>query len=273
MQLQFTKMHGLGNDFMVVKWPANQPMPDSATVRRWGDRRTGVGFDSLLVLGPPATAEGVASYRVLNADGDEAQQCGNGARCLGVYLTARHGKAFSLDSKAGSIDIRVGDNGVASVNLGEPSFEPADLPFSADVAADQYTLSLDSGSISFGIASMGNPHAVISVDSVETAPVGILGPELGRHSSFPQGVNVGFMQRIAADEIRLRVFERGVGETLACGTGAAAAVAVGNRCGSLGSRVTVGLPGGQLVVEWQGPGHDLWQTGPTTTVYEGRIKL
>jgi diaminopimelate epimerase len=266
-------MHGLGNDFMIVRWPADLEGPSPERVRAWADRRTGVGFDSLLLVQNPAAAGAVASYRVINADGFDAQQCGNGVRCIATYLAARAGEKLLLESAAGDIEARVLEHGVASVNLGEPRFAPADVPFQAETEALRYRLNLSCGDVEFGIASMGNPHAVIAVDSVDTAPVGILGPEMGRHARFPEGVNVGFMEVRNAEAIRLRVFERGVGETRACGTGAAAAVAVGRRWGLLGPRVTVDLPGGTLRVEWDGPGHDLWQTGPTTRVYEGRIEI
>ena len=273
MDIEFTKMHGLGNDFMVVRWPQDLAPPSAAAVRAWADRRTGVGFDSLLLIVPARTESALAAYRVINADGGEAQQCGNGARCLATFLATESDTQFVLDSAAGPIPVRVHADDQASVDLGEPVFTPAALPFETRSEQLRYQLNLTHEAVEFGIASMGNPHAVIAVDSVERAPVGILGPELEQHPSFPQGVNVGFMERIADNAIRLRVFERGVGETRACGTGAAAAMAVGQRWGLLGSSVTVELPGGQLRVDWQGPGSHLWQTGPTCKVYEGRINV
>jgi diaminopimelate epimerase len=273
MELQFTKMHGLGNDFMIVRRPADIDAPSPEIVRRWADRRTGVGFDSLLLIEPAASASAGARYRVINADGRDAEQCGNGARCIATYLTGNKPAELVLESAAGPVPVRVLGPDLASVNLGRPRFAPADVPFIADAPADRYRLELDSGEIEFGVASFGNPHAVIAVDSVDTAAVGILGAELGRHRRFPAGVNVGFMQRISPTEIRLRVFERGVGETRACGTGAAAAVVVGRRWRQLDARVTVRLPGGSLIVEWNGPGDDVWQTGPTARVYEGRIEI
>lgn len=271
MQLKFTKMHGLGNDFMIAAWPDDQPLPSADLVQQWSDRRTGVGFDSLLLVrdGP--------AYRVLNADGSEAGQCGNGARCIAAWLS--HGKPgeFELASAAGVIPARVEAGGIVSVNLGEPQFSPASLPFepAAESAtdADSYRLELESGPVEFGIASMGNPHAVINVDSVDAVPVGIIAPQLQAHPAFPASVNVGFAEQLSATHIRLRVYERGVGETLACGTGAAAAVATGRRRGLLDARVDVDLPGGRLTVEWPGAGSDLWQTGQTTKVYEGLIEL
>ncbi len=273
MDISFTKMHGLGNDFMVVRWPDDLAMPSPAQVRAWADRRTGVGFDQLLVLGTPRDAATRASLEIMNSDGSTAQQCGNGIRCIARFLAESPEEAFTIGSAAGPIAVQVHADGRVSANLGEPRFEPEALPFLTEERAARYRLDLAGTEVEFGIASMGNPHAVIRVDSVASAPVSILGPKLEQHPSFPQGVNVGFMERVAADAIRLRVFERGAGETLACGTGAAAAVAVGRVWGLLDSRVTVTLPGGELDVEWHGPGSDLWQTGPAVQVFEAKIRL
>jgi diaminopimelate epimerase len=273
MKLAFTKMNGLGNDFMVVDWPADRPPPTPELVRRWADRRLGVGFDQLLLVGgrPPATGD--ASYRIFNSDGGEVQQCGNGARCLASFLAPRFGSELTLVSPAGPVAARVVGPDRVSVELGVPDFRPAALPFLAPEQRDRYRLDVAGRSVEFGAVSMGNPHAVIAVDSVDDAPVGTLGPALQRHPSFPESVNVGFMQRVSDRRIRLRVYERGAGETLACGTGAAAAVAVGRQWGQLAEEVVVSLPGGELVVAWPGPGSPLWQTGATTAVYEGTIEL
>jgi diaminopimelate epimerase len=265
-------MHGLGNDFMVVDWPRESPLPTGEAVRAWADRRTGIGFDSLLLIDRGANGARRPSYRVFNADGGESEQCGNGARCIARWLSPKPDSTLALESAGGIIEARVERDGYVTINLGEPDFRPGVLPFDA-TAADRYRRTLPSGTVEFGAVSMGNPHAVIAVDSVETAPVGILGPELQAHRDFPSSVNVGFMQRLDDARIRLRVYERGVGETRACGTGAAAAVAVGRRWGILGEQVAVSLPGGELTVRWAGPGSALWQTGPTTLVYEGRIEL
>jgi diaminopimelate epimerase len=272
MELKFSKMHGLGNDFMVVEWPRALPLPTADLVRRWADRRTGVGFDSLLIVERGGNGA-QPRYRVFNADGGESEQCGNGVRCIARWLAPEPDSALRLQSLGGVIEARVRDDGYVSVNLGEPDFRPTALPFTAARQAERYRRTLPSGTVEFGAVSMGNPHAVILVDSVETAPVGILGPELAAHRDFPNSVNVGFMQRLDETRIRLRVYERGVGETRACGTGAAAAVAVGRRWGLLGEEVEVNLPGGALMVRWPGPGAPLWQTGPATEVYEGRIEL
>jgi diaminopimelate epimerase len=273
MQVPFVKMHGLGNDFMVVEWPEGVREPDPERVRRWADRRRGVGFDSLLLLSTKRSDAGAARYRVLNADGGEAQQCGNGARCLASFLAGEACARLTLISAAGPVEARVLAGGQVSINLGEPNFEPAALPFEADARRERYVIDLEHGRVEIGAVSMGNPHAVIEVGSVDAAPVGILGPQLAAHPAFPEGVNVGFMQLESRERVRLRVFERGVGETLACGTGAAAAVAVGRLWGQLADDVEVQLPGGVLRVAWPGPGQPLWQTGQTTKVYEGRIEL
>jgi len=267
MRLKFVKMHGLGNDFMLVEWPAGEKPPEPDLVRRLGDRRRGVGFDSLLLLEPGGR------YRVFNADGGESGQCGNGARCIAAWLADGDPLDLELRSAAGPVQARVGKNGVVSINLGVPDFRPEAVPFRADAEAPGYRLELPSGPVEFGVVSMGNPHAVIFVDSAAAADVESIGPELQAHRSFPQSVNVGFAEIEARDRLKLRVFERGVGETLACGTGAAAAVATGRARGLLDQRVAVELPGGTLDVEWRGKGAELWQTGQTTKVYEGLIEI
>ena len=273
MKLSFTKMNGAGNDVMVLPWPSAHVPPSPEVVRRWGDRRRGVGFDQLLLVDSERPAAGDATYRVFNADGGEVEQCGNGVRCLASYLAPRLGSELKLVSRAGTIAARVEASDRVSVELGVPDFRPAALPFVVAEERDRYRLDVAGRSVEFGAVSMGNPHAVIAVDSVAAAPVEALGPALQMHTSFPRSVNVGFMERLDEGRIRLRVFERGVGETLACGTGAAAAVAVGRRWGLLGEHVAVELPGGTLEVNWPGPGAPLWQTGPTVAVYEGYIEL
>jgi len=275
VRVRFAKMHGLGNDFMVVDWPHDRPAPTPDTVRRLADRRLGVGFDQLLLVTLDANAHD-ASYRIFNADGGEVEQCGNGARCVARFVAA-HGRGrdgkLTLRSTAGPIEARVGGDGQVSVNLGVPSFAPASLPFRAPEERDRYVVRVAGRDVEIGAVSIGNPHAVTLVDSVDTADVGILGAELAIHPDFPRGVNVGFLEIVRSDRVRLRVYERGVGETPACGTGAAAAVAVGRRWGALDEEVDVELKGGVLRVRWPGPGRSLWQTGPTTLVYEGVIEL
>jgi diaminopimelate epimerase len=273
MKLPFTKMNGLGNDFMVVEWPLNKPPPSAELIRRWADRRRGVGFDQLLLVTGGAVNGGDASYRNFNADGGEVEQCGNGVRCLARFLAPRLGSELTLVSPAGAVAARVRSPDDVSVNLGVPNFRPSALPFLVEQERDRYRVDVAGETVELGAVSMGNPHAVIAVPSVSAAPVERLGAAFQSHPSFPRRVNVGFMEHVDERRIRLRVYERGVGETLACGTGAAAAVAVGRRWGQLGERVAVELPGGTLEVNWSGPGAPLWQTGPTAAVYEGYIDI
>lgn len=273
MRIPFTKMQGAGNDFMVVRWPEGRPLPEPEQIRAWADRRRGVGFDSLLVVLPPDAPGRAAYYRVFNADGGESEQCGNGARCIARHVAAGASR-LTLAGVAGPVAARVEADGRVGVELGEPDFRPESLPFAASAGeSDPYRRTAAGREVELGIASLGNPHAVIEVESLDSAAVGILGPALSAHPDFPRGVNVGFLQIDAPDSVRLRVYERGVGETLACGTGAAAAVAIGRRRGHLAESVAVGLPGGTLTVTWPGPGSRLWLTGEATSVYEGEIEL
>ncbi len=273
MKLAFTKMNGLGNDFMVVEWPADRAPPNAELIRQWADRRRGVGFDQLLLVADGRPQHGDASYRNFNADGGEVEQCGNGVRCLARFLAPRFGPELTLVSPAGAVTARVRSPDEVSVNLGVPDFRPSSLPFAVGAEGDRYRIDVDGEAVELGAVSMGTPHAVIATASVATAPVERLGAALQRHASFPRRVNAGFMERVDEHRIRLRVYERGVGETPACGTGAAAAVAVGRRWKLLGEKVAVDLPGGTLEVNWPGPGAPLWQTGPTAAVYEGYIEL
>ncbi|HET7570284.1 MAG TPA: diaminopimelate epimerase [Gammaproteobacteria bacterium] len=265
-------MHGLGNDFVVLNASALARPLDEHTIRRLADRRLGIGCDQLLLL---ETAVEPLRYRVFNADGGEVEQCGNGARCLARYAVEQGlaaGPAVQLLSAAGPVAARV-DGDSVSINLGVPRFAPADVPFEASAEADSYAIDVGGEQIQVGALSVGNPHVVVEVDTVETAPVARLGPLLERHPRFPRRTNVGFLQIVSPAHCRLRVFERGVGETPACGTGAAAAAVWGRRCGRLASRVTMSLAGGELVVEWAGPDQPVWLAGPATSVFEGRITL
>jgi diaminopimelate epimerase len=273
MKIRFTKMNGLGNDFMVVEWPSDRPPPAAEQIRRWADRRRGVGFDQLLLVSSDRPTNGVASYRNFNADGGEVEQCGNGVRCLAQFLAPRFGPDLTLVSPAGPVATRVRSPDDVSVNLGVPNFRPDALPFLTANQRDRYRLEVDGESIEFGAVSLGNPHVVIAVPSVAEAPVERIGAALQHHPSFPRRVNVGFMERQSERRVRLRVYERGAGETLACGTGAAAAVAVGRLWGLLDAQVEVELRGGVLLVNWPEPNAPLWQTGATATVYEGSIEL
>ena len=276
MRIEFTKMHALGNDFAVFDAPAGRALFAAAQLARLADRHCGIGFDQALMLEPPRRAESSVFYRIFNADGREVEQCGNGARCIAALLAARgvaHAGALTLDSPAGLIEARVHPGGEVSVNMGPVRFDPAALPLQAPAEADRYRLDLDGEAVEVGAVSIGNPHAVLAVESLEAAPVARLGPLIERHHRFPNRVNVGFMQVQDRARLRLRVYERGVGETLACGTGACAAVAVARRWGLLDPQVTVSAPGGELQVRWGGPGESIWLTGPALIAFQGHIDL
>jgi len=267
-------MHGLGNDFIVFDAPpGGAPSPE--TLRRLADRHTGVGFDQALMLEPPRRDETAVYYRIFNADGEEVEQCGNGARCIARFVAARQGRGpgeILMDSTGGLVRARLRADGLVSVAMGVPDFRPASLPFEASGEASVYPLAVGEREIEIGAVSIGNPHAVIRVPSVAEAPVDRLGPAIERHPRFPKRTNVGFMEVVARDHIRLRVYERGTGETRACGTGACGAVAVGRRHGLLDEEVGVDLPGGRLIVNWKGPGELIWLTGPAETSFEGKVE-
>ena len=276
MRLAFTKMHGLGNDFIV--FDARQPgeVPSAAVLRRLADRRTGIGFDQALVLMPPGRPGTDVYYRIFNADGSEVEQCGNGARCIARLVASRaaiRDRALVMDSPGGLVNARLRGDGLVSVAMGVPDFDPRALPFEAECEAPSYRIELPTGPVEFGAVSIGNPHAVIRVRSVGDAPVDTVGPAMENHARFPRRVNVGFLEIVAPDHVRLRVFERGVGETQACGTGACAAVAVGRRHGPLAEEVRVDVPGGRLIVQWPGPGEPIWLTGPAETAFEGQVDI
>jgi diaminopimelate epimerase len=275
MRIDFTKMHGVGNDFVVFDAPADESILLPERLRNLADRRTGIGFDQALVLGGPKRADTAVFYRIFNADGDEVEQCGNGARCIAALMHHRgltRNGAIALDSPAGVVHARVSEARV-SVDMGLPDFAPGALPFTAEREADAYPLEVAGETLSIAVVSMGNPHAVLQVDAVAAAPVASLGPAIERHPRFPKRVNVGFLEIVARAEVRLRVYERGAGETLSCGTGACAAVAVARRRGLLDARVRVATRGGELQVDWQGPGEHIWLTGPTQISYEGHVEV
>src|SRR5690349_20465344 len=280
MQLDFTKMHGLGNDFIVFDAPRDGRLPSAAQWRALSARHTGIGFDQALVLEPPRRAGTEAYYRIFNADGGEVEQCGNGVRCLAAFLHRRGGLSkgsgsaeIVLDSPAGPIRARIHDGSLISVDMGVPNFDPKSLPFETSAEAHVYPLAVAGTEVEIGAVSMGNPHAVLTVASVASAPVDRLGPAIEKHPRFPNRVNVGFMEVVDRSHIRLRVFERGVGETLACGTGACAAVAVGRRHGRLDPTVEVELPGGKLEISWQNPSEHIWMKGPTAVSFTGRVEI
>ena len=275
MRVDFTKMHGLGNDFAVFD-AAAAPTLDGALIRRLADRHTGIGFDQALVLEAPRGAETAAFYRIFNADGAEVEQCGNGARCIAALLAARglaRSGTVTLGSPAGLIRARTLEDGQVSVDMGPVRFDPRALPFESQAEAERYRLEVAGDGIEIGAVSIGNPHAVLAVDCADTAPVERLGPAIERHPRFPRHVNAGFMQIIDRGHIRLRVYERGVGETLACGTGACAAVAVGRRWGKLDREVHVRVRGGELRVNWNGPGENIWLTGPAEVSFAGHVEV
>jgi diaminopimelate epimerase len=276
MRLKFTKMHGLGNDFIVFDAPRPHEVPTPAQLRRLADRRTGIGFDQALVLSAPRSPGTDVYYRIFNADGTEVEQCGNGARCIATLVArrnARRERPMRLGSPGGVVDAVMRDDGLVSVAFGVPVFDPRSLPFEAAAEAASYRIDLSSGPVEFGAVSIGNPHAVIRVASVADAPVDTVGPAMENHARFPRRVNVGFVEIVSPEHIRLRVFERGTGETLACGTGACAAVAIGRRHGPLADEVRVDTRGGRLIVGWRGAGEPIWLTGPAETSFEGQVEL
>ena len=276
MRVSFLKMHGAGNRIVVVDERIDdRPPPQADRIKALGDSRTGPGFDQLMWVGPAGDASFAASYRVFNADGSEVEQCGNGVRCV-AWMLARDDDAtreFRLQGPAGPVDAHLLDDGRVSVAMGAPEFLPERVPFEAERRAKTYTLDVDGTRIVVSVLSMGNPHCVLEVDDVVDADVGRLGPLIERHRRFPAGTNVEFMAIRDRRNIDLRVHERGVGETPACGTGACAAAVAGRCLGMLDETVTVHLPGGQLVVSWHGAGQTVWLTGPAELTSEGTIDL
>lgn len=272
MALAFSKMHGIGNDFVLLDC-RNAPMPlDTAAIRRLGDRHFGVGFDQLLSIEPSSDASCAYAYGIWNSDGSRSGQCGNGVRCVAAWL-ARAGLLDAglvrLMSPSGPVRVERLDDGRVRVDMGEPRFAPSALPFDVPHERDRYSIEVVGHALEIGAVSMGNPHAVIEVDDIADAPVGVLGPQVEHAGAFPRGCNVGFAQVLSPSAVALRVWERGVGETLACGSGACAAVAVLRRRGQVGAAVEVRLPGGALEIQWPGPGHTLWMTGPASFAFEG----
>ncbi len=287
MLVKFTKMHGIGNDFMVVDAISQHVHIRPEQVRKLSDRHFGVGFDQLLLVEPPGRPDADFRYRIYNSDGSEVENCGNGARCFARFvadnrLTGK--KRVRVETANGLLELEITDKGSVIVDMGKPVFLPAQIPFepSVQLPEDQflpeYSLTLATNGhkqerMNIGVVSMGNPHGVLLVDDIKTAPVLTLGPLLEAHDCFPQKANIGFMEIIHRKFVRLRVFERGVGETLACGTGACAAVVSGQLRGFLDNRVEVKLPGGNLKIQWQGDGHSVFMEGPAKRVFEGQVRL
>ena len=276
MRVEFTKMHGLGNDFVVIDAIRQHVDLTEAQYRFLADRRLGIGCDQILLVESPRTPDTEFFYRIFNADGSEVEQCGNGARCFARFVRDKGLSSearIRVGTRSGTIVLTFEPNGDVRVKMGAPVLDPDRIPFRADARKLSYTLDVGEETFDVGAVSMGNPHVVLRVEHCETAPVETLGPLLESHPRFPYRANAGFMQIVDPDHIRLRVYERGVGETLACGTGACAAVVSGILQGLLHDRVVVSLPGGDLVIEWSGGQAPVWMSGPATTVYEGKIEL
>ena len=276
MKVNFTKMQGIGNDFVVIDRVTTSITLTTAQIQHIANRFFGVGCDQLLMVEKSDTANVDFRYRIFNADGGEVEHCGNGARCFVRFvvekgLTKKH--QITVETASGIIILKLQPNGDVVVDMGPPNLEPDSLPFLAAQRQPQYTLRLTDGVIPVSAVSMGNPHAVVLVDNVETAAVSKLGPQIESHSQFPQHVNAGFMQVVNSHEINLRVYERGSGETLACGTGACAAVVSGIQLNLLQSPVLVNMRGGQLQIEWAGETQSVMMTGPAEIVFEGQIEL
>lgn len=276
MNIEFTKMHGLGNDFVVFNAIGQSLDLTSEQYRFIADRHLGIGCDQILLIESPRVAGTDFHYRIFNADGGEVEQCGNGARCFARFVRDRgltDKDVISVGTVAGKITLYLEQDGNVRVNMGVPEMEPVKIPFVADRLQRDYTIEVGGKMLTIGAVSMGNPHAVLQVSSVDSAEVETIGPLLERHHRFPQRVNVGFMQIRSPKQIRLRVFERGCGETLACGTGACAAVVYGRISGELDALVEVELRGGTLRIEWQGGGQPVWMSGPAVSVFDGKIEI
>ena len=276
MNIIFTKMHGLGNDFIVIEALNKNFHASAEMIRQMADRHFGIGFDQLLLVEPPLSEEMDFSYRIFNADGNEVEQCGNGARCFARFVHDKgltRNNEIAVGTAGGNIRLYLEPDGQVRVNMGPPHLQPKEIPFDAELRAESYPLQLNGETYEIGAVSMGNPHAILLVEETIDAPVERLGPLIEHHARFPRRTNVGFMAVRSRDLIDLRVHERGAGETLACGTGACAAVVYGRARGILDERVQVRLPGGALVVSWAGNDKTVWMTGPAVHVFDGRIDL
>lgn len=277
MKLQFSKMHGLGNDFVVLNGIHQRIALTPGDIRHLADRHRGIGCDQVLLVEAPTRPDTDFRYRIFNADGGEVEQCGNGARCFVRFvhdtgLTRKN--EIRVETMRGVIVPRLETDGQITVDMGQPRFQPDQIPFQAETEALVYPLQLPDGkTVEVAVTSMGNPHATLIVEILDMTPVAAWGTIIESHPRFPARVNVGFMEITDANHVRLRVFERGSGETLACGTGACAAVVAGIRRGLLNAHVVASMPGGDLAITWKGAGHSVWMTGPATTVFTGEIEL
>lgn len=276
MLIKFSKMHGLGNDFMVVDNVTQSVYFSTEQIKRLADRNFGIGFDQLLIVEPPYDPDLDFHYRIFNADGSEVAQCGNGARCFARFVKMKgliNKNKIKVSTQSGKMTLFIERDGNISVNMPIPKFEPKQVPFNAQKVEGTYILRSESETVLCGVVSLGNPHCVITVDSVVEAAVNTLGPELSQHERFPKQANVGFMEVVAPDFIKLRVYERGAAETLACGSGACAAVVIGQMQKKLAKQVTVALPGGKLRIYWKGPGNPVKMSGPAVHVFDGQINI
>lgn len=276
MLVNFSKMHGLGNDFLVLDNVTQNVYLSNEQIKQLADRNFGVGFDQLLVVEPPYDPDLDFHYRIYNADGSEVGQCGNGARCFARFVRLKNltnKNKIKVSTQSGKMTLFVERDGNVTVSMPVPQFEPNKIPFTAQKAEGTYILRCDDETVLCGAVSMGNPHCVITVDSVKDAPLETLGKALSIHERFPEDVNVGFMEVVSPEFIKLRVYERGAAETLACGSGACAAVVIGQTQKKLAKEVTVELPGGQLKIFWKGPGNPVKMTGPAVHVFDGQIHL
>ena len=276
MEIRFSKMHGLGNDFVVIDAIRQSITLSTEQIRFLADRRFGIGCDQLLLVESADSAEADFRYRIFNADGSEVEQCGNGVRCFARFVREQgltDKDKIRVVTKSGIVEPEIQANGEVRVNMGIPVLQPDAIPFEAKQQSILYTLQVAGEDYEIAAVSMGNPHAVLQVEDIEHAPVQVLGPQIESHARFPKRVNAGFMQIMNPQHIRLRVFERGAGETLACGTGACAAVVAGRLRQQLAESVRVSLPGGDLQIQWAGEGQVVWMTGPAITVFEGKITL
>ncbi|MFA5983807.1 MAG: diaminopimelate epimerase [Methylococcaceae bacterium] len=274
--LNFTKMHGLGNDFVVIDAINQAVLLSAEQIRQLADRHFGIGFDQLLLVEKPASPEADFKYRIFNADGSEVSQCGNGARCFARFVRDKNLTTkddILVDTQSGTLLLMLNSNGLVTVNMGVPKHNPEQVPMLAKQASCTYQVIVNHSEISFAAVSMGNPHAVILVDNITGAPVQVLGKALESHAIFPERANIGFMQIVDRQHIKLRVYERGAAETLACGSGACAAVVSGIEQQRLDHEVNVELPGGQLTISWAGRGQPVFMTGPAISVFDGNIAL
>ena len=276
MRLSFTKMHGLGNDFVMLDSVSQRLRITPEKVKKISDRNFGIGCDQLLIVEPPQSSINDFRYRIFNQNGEEVENCGNGARCFAIYVRQRNltqKRIINVETAGGNLVLKVDDDDMVTVNMGIPILDPDRVPFNAKKQSLTYQLPVDGSEYEISAVSMGNPHSIMLVDDVAKAPVKKLGPKIESHRQFPNRVNAGFLQVVSPTKGKLRVFERGVGETLACGTGACAAMVAGHMQNLFSDEVDMKLLGGHLTLRWEGEGKPVMMTGPATTVFHGQIKI